>query len=492
MHLSKQFITSVSINEAAVKNGADLVKKKSFMKLAIDPDQTILFGECAGSGKNPYHCSADFIEESAPVFRCSCPSRQIPCKHVIGLMWAYATGHKFLTEAVPEDITVKRSNKEKRVARAKEKAQNPESGESKEKSAAWKRSAVKKIEAQLTGIAEAEKIMTGITAAGLASLDAKNIREYEAVVRQLDSYFIPGIQNEITDLLNLAHGENTGGSKNLTHYQPMVEKLCRITTLLDKAKAYLTNKKAAPDQPDTESEIEELIGYAWKLEELARYGLLETDALLIQLMFHVRQEKKQFVEEAYYISLPTGQIVKTRNYRPFKAAKYIKEEDTVHGVLRLPRLYRYPSLSLNPRVRWEDNTMTDYADIMPADCGLIKSHAHTDFTLLIKTVKNQLKNLLLSPHPVALVRFAEIFAVENTGEALPQRFVITDSAGHTLDLRKSDYCQDSFLFLLDRLTPGEAKDQAMLLLFDNHADTGELTAQPLALITNDRIIRLVY
>jgi hypothetical protein len=39
---------------------------------------------------------------------------------------------------------------------------------------------------------------------------------------------------------------------------------------------------------DTESEIEELMGYAWKLDELAQYGLFETDARLLELCFHVK------------------------------------------------------------------------------------------------------------------------------------------------------------------------------------------------------------
>ena len=501
MNITKDFISSVSVNDAAVKNGADLVKKKSFLKLTIDADKTFINGECSGSGKNPYICSADFIDENSPVFRCTCPSRQIPCKHVIGLLWAYAEGHKFSTAEIPEDIATKRENKEKRVEKAKEKLEKAASdGDSapKEKSAAWKKSAVKKIDAQLTGIDEAEKILLGMVQSGLGSMDAKNINSYSGIVKQLDSYFIPGIQNEINDLLgeiryNNDSGKNNKDKKEYANYTSVTEKLCRIHTLLSRSKTYLESKKENPDKSDTESEIEELMGYAWKLEELAQYGLFETDVKLVELCFHVRQEddKKQYVDEGFYISLNSGKIYKTRNYRPFKAAKYIKEQDSVFSVLNMPKLYIYPSMSLNPRIRWEENTLNMFERISPETYALIKSYAQPDYAEVIKTVKNQLKNLLLFPHPAALVKFDKITKLSK-GENAAESYVISDSSGNKIILRKSAYCQDDFIFLLDKLTQADAENNAMLILFDNDVESGELFAQPLALVTDEKIVRLLY
>jgi hypothetical protein len=498
MNITKDFISSVSANDAAVKNGVDLVKKKSFKNLVVDKDKTFISGECAGSGKNPYVCSADFINENTPVFRCTCPSRQIPCKHSIGLMWAYMDGQKFNVAEVPDEIREKRENKEKRAEKAKEKLENAEKSENnepKEKSAAWKKSAVKKIEAQLTGIEEAGKILQSITQSGLGSMDAKNIKNYSDIVKQLDSYFIPGIQNEIKDLLGMAGDRD---AKEQSAYMHTAEKLCQIHTLLARSKAYLENKKEAPDKMDTESEIEELMGYAWKLEELAQQGLFETDARLLELCFHVRQEddKKQFVDEGFYISLNSGKIFKTRNYRPFKAAKYIREEDSVFSVLRLPKLYIYPSNSMNPRIRWEENTLNMFERILPEDYKLIKSYAQTNYAEVIKIVKNQLKNLLLFPYPAILVSFAKISKIaeklDDTDNSSVGKYVIYDSSNNAICLKQSGYFQNSFMFLLDKLTKAEAENNALLLLFDNNVETGELFAQPLALVTGEKIVRLVF
>lgn len=107
------------------QNGRGLVQKDKLIKLYVSEEEDLLFGECLGSGKSNYVCSVDFIAPDNPVARCNCPSRQFPCKHVLGLMYAYADGLDFKKSAVPEDIVSKRDKAENgRKARRNEKAAN--------------------------------------------------------------------------------------------------------------------------------------------------------------------------------------------------------------------------------------------------------------------------------------------------------------------------------------------------------------------------------
>jgi hypothetical protein len=53
------------------------------------PDEDVIWGLCQGSGSRPYQTCVDL---SGPAFRCSCPSRKIPCKHALGLLLRWATG----------------------------------------------------------------------------------------------------------------------------------------------------------------------------------------------------------------------------------------------------------------------------------------------------------------------------------------------------------------------------------------------------------------
>jgi hypothetical protein len=47
----------------------------------------VLWGECRGSGRTPYQVAVDL---AGPAYRCSCPSRKIPCKHALGLLLRWA------------------------------------------------------------------------------------------------------------------------------------------------------------------------------------------------------------------------------------------------------------------------------------------------------------------------------------------------------------------------------------------------------------------
>jgi hypothetical protein len=48
-----------------------------------------VWGECRGSAAAPYRAVVDL---SGPAYRCSCPSRKFPCKHVLALLLLWAEG----------------------------------------------------------------------------------------------------------------------------------------------------------------------------------------------------------------------------------------------------------------------------------------------------------------------------------------------------------------------------------------------------------------
>ena len=85
--LDEQKIVSMAPNQNAVANGRKISNSNGFVKREKSKDKTFYMGECKGSGKSNYVVSGDFIDPDNPIFRCSCPSRQFPCKHSIGLMF---------------------------------------------------------------------------------------------------------------------------------------------------------------------------------------------------------------------------------------------------------------------------------------------------------------------------------------------------------------------------------------------------------------------
>ena len=108
MKLDKEKILAMSPNASAVANAKKICSSGAFVKLAHSSDDTFYMGECKGSGKSNYIVSADFIDKENPVIRCTCPSRQFPCKHGLALLFEIADGKTFEECEIPEDILAKR------------------------------------------------------------------------------------------------------------------------------------------------------------------------------------------------------------------------------------------------------------------------------------------------------------------------------------------------------------------------------------------------
>lgn len=58
--------------------------------------QTLLWGDFQGSGRTPYRVQVNLVGET---YKCTCPSRQFPCKHVVGLVLRWSGGN---VDAAPD------------------------------------------------------------------------------------------------------------------------------------------------------------------------------------------------------------------------------------------------------------------------------------------------------------------------------------------------------------------------------------------------------
>jgi hypothetical protein len=59
-----------------------------------------IWGECQGSGANPYYTMADVVDHG---YKCTCPSRKFPCKHVLALLWQFAEGANDFAQGEPPE-----------------------------------------------------------------------------------------------------------------------------------------------------------------------------------------------------------------------------------------------------------------------------------------------------------------------------------------------------------------------------------------------------
>jgi hypothetical protein len=89
MVLSRSQIETAAPDQAALKAAAGLLKPAKWSGLGRSADHVLVWGECQGSGANPYRVVADVTDAGS---RCTCPSRKFPCKHGLALMWMVADG----------------------------------------------------------------------------------------------------------------------------------------------------------------------------------------------------------------------------------------------------------------------------------------------------------------------------------------------------------------------------------------------------------------
>jgi hypothetical protein len=480
--IDDSFVDSAAPNADAVKNGRGLVLKKKFVKLHIAEDETILFGDCQGSGSKPYQCSCDFIRPGSPTYRCNCPSRQFPCKHSIGLMLAYVQNAKaFSVAAVPDELQSKR---EKVVQRAEKKAETATQPKQVNKTAL-----AKKIKAQLEGISLLEQLTHDLVKIGIGNMNAKLADTIAVRAKQLGDTFLPGAQSALLAYTTLFSDEQGNFNDKMTNtarealYSDALDQLGRLHAIVKQGRTYLDKRLNDPElTPEKESPIAAWLGHAWQLTELREAGLTQTNAQLLQLAFNSHDDlaRSEFVDTGIWTELSTGKIGITKTYRPYKAVKFIKSEDSFFQVAQVPMLCIYPG-DMNPRIRWDEMVPRP---AMESDYTKVRDAAAADFQALVKSVKNNLKGPLSEKQPVCMLRFKKIGLVGET-------FIVEDKAGNRLSMTDRGMSEEPSSVQLMRLVPQTAlHDQVLVARFRHDLDSSKLEVKPLSIVTASEVIRL--
>lgn len=269
-------------------------------------------------------------------------------------------------------------------------------------------------------------------------------------------------------------------------YTRVIDQINCLGALMKKAGDSLNARKVNPvAPPEIDSEIEEQIGYVWKLTDLVALGLCEEHAELLQLAFNVYDNpaRREFVDMGIWFNLKSGNLYTTKNYRPYKASKHIKEGDSFMDVALLPELFAYPG-GFAPRIRWEENAL-DRRKRTTADLGVVHAHATTDYAALFKRVRSSIKNPLADKNPPVLLALTRSFT---NGEHL----AIEDQNGTPLTLRDLPGQTLSATTVLRSFLPADCTGLSLLVMLDNNVTDGLFTAQPMTLVTPEKGIRLFY
>lgn len=478
MKLSEQWIISQAPNAAATKNGRMLSQKGSFSQLQKTEDETLFWADCKGSGKQPYHTSIDLSKPDSPVCRCSCPSRQFPCKHAIGLMFEILGEKPFTVAEIPKDLAEKRA---KQADKAAKKSASTTTEKPKRSNAAAK---AKKIKKQLEGLDKAQNMMTELLSNGLGTLAGTSVKIYEALAKELGSYYLTGAQ---TAFIRLAEQvETIQQDPDHADYQEAIRILIWLNAMIQKSRDFLQKKLDQKEYDVEDNLLYEALGGIWKLEELEKIGLCKTNVQLIQLSFDVLYDfaKQEYIDRAYWMELDSGAIHQTLNYRPFKAVKYIKAEDSCFEAVQATTLCYYPG-SGNQRIRWQESQMKPISNAMLEQA---MAHAQRDVVQAVKLVKNEIKNTMSEKYLAVALAFARIGKVDD-------EWVAEDAQGARIVLRDrtADGKDHATVDKLNWLPSTECINNQVLfgLMFYDPKDA-RICMHPYSIVMKDQIVRLQY
>ncbi len=478
--LDDAYVDAAAPNSDAIKNGRGLVLKHKFTAYFISEDESILFGECQGSGKEPYRCSCDFARADKPTHRCSCPSRQFPCKHCLGLMYAFVQKKTFKTAPVPDDLQAKREKLEARAEKKQADADKPKQVNL--------GALAKKIKAQLAGIDVLERLTDDLIRVGIGNMNAKLAAEMEEQAKQLGNAYLPGAQAALHNYTRLFASDDGSFTDQPSQqreriYSEALDQLSRLHALVKQGRAYLQRRLDDPElKPETDSAIAAWLGHAWQLGELKVAGLVETAAELVQLAFNTHDDvaRKEYVDTGVWMTLGNGRIRLTQNFRPYKAVKYIKSDDSFFQVAQTPELYVYPG-NVNPRIRWDAMVPRP---LEAKDIDAIRRHGQADFAAVIKEVKAHLKGPLSDKQPIYALNFKQLGCVGDM-------YVAEDAHGNRLAMTDAGMSEEPASCHLLSLLPADLfAGNTLIARFRHDLDLRKLQIKPLSIVTRTAIVRL--
>ncbi len=216
-------ILALAPDSSSASAGRGLAAKKNWVGLG--KTDTAIWGECQGSGKNPYQTRIDPLE---PAFKCSCPSRKFPCKHGLGLfLLLQSDAGAFTQDTPPAWVTEWLEGRTKRSdaneIKKAEVAADPKAGE--------KRIAArgKKVSA---GLEELSVWLRDLIRTGLSSVQNKPYSFWDGVAARLIDAQAPGAARLVRELAGIAGG-GEGWAERLLERLAKIHLLCEAYSRLE-------------------------------------------------------------------------------------------------------------------------------------------------------------------------------------------------------------------------------------------------------------------
>lgn len=196
-NLTVDQVKALAPDPTSLKAGQGLADVRHWASLGCS--DAALWGECKGSGKEPYKVRVDNSNNGSA---CTCPSHKFPCKHVLGLMFLSAASPAKLTESAPPAWVAEWLEKRSSRSQAPVKQAAPKADvETRQKDAA--RRTAKREKLAETGLDALELWLKDLTRRGLAFAQSAPASFWEEQAARLVDAQLPGAARMLREMSEL-------------------------------------------------------------------------------------------------------------------------------------------------------------------------------------------------------------------------------------------------------------------------------------------------
>lgn len=250
---SIQRVEQLATDAAAFKAAQGTAKPGKWRNLGRD--ERLVWGECQGSGSTPYQVRVDLVDVT---YKCSCPSRKLPCKHTLGLLLMLAGGTPIETASPPEFVAEWAANRAKR-AEAKQARDAKEATAAPPDPAARAKRTEKRETRIAAGLDQLETWLADIIGQGLAVTRSQGPAFWSQMASRLVDAQAPGLARRVRDLADVAMASQW--------QDELLAGLARLQLLID---GYRGIERLPPDLA---AEVRSIVGWTQEQEALrAREG----------------------------------------------------------------------------------------------------------------------------------------------------------------------------------------------------------------------------
>lgn len=251
MTFTTEQILALAPDASSAKAGQGLAAARHWVTLGSD--ETAIWGECQGSGKQPYQTQIDLGEVA---FKCSCPSRKFPCKHGLGLLLLFANQtNQFKQPAPPSWVSDWLASRSKRAEQKAERAAK-QADEIADPQARAKRAANREANVA-AGLRELELWLHDLIRNGLAAPQIQEHKFWDNPTKRMIDAQAPGLAR----MLQLVASHSAFGASG---HEQMLKQLAKIHLLIE---GY---KRLDSLPPETQADLRTLIGFTQNQDELLK------------------------------------------------------------------------------------------------------------------------------------------------------------------------------------------------------------------------------